>query len=249
MTSGTRARLTGFLQRWPALYRFVSGIYWALDPVRLKEYFSGTRARENWWAGRGNVKGYWDNRGLDNKNYLTERLSAFNPGSVLEIGCASGPNLYSLAKKYPGAKIVGIDINPEMVDYGNEQFAGEGIKNVTLLVGKADELERFEDRGFDIVFTNACLIYIGPDKIEEVIQGMLRVARRGLVLLECCSFAEGRDVNGMGYYEGGIWMRDYAALIRRYVPPEKISVTRLPEELWPMRPWRDYGAVTEVSLQ
>jgi ubiquinone/menaquinone biosynthesis C-methylase UbiE len=248
MTSGIRQRITNCLQRWPALYRFISRIYWSLDYVRLKEHLSGTKAREKWWENRASVKAYWDNRNLDNKNYFTEKISAFRPESILEIGCASGPNLYPLAKKYPEAKIVGIDINPEAVDYGNAQLSGEGITNVKLLVGKADELEVFPDRSFDIVFTNACLIYIGPDKIDNVIKGMLRVARKSLVLLECYCFREGRDINGTGYYDGGIWMRDYTALIGQYVRPEKINVSRLPEELWPTRPWRDCGAITEVSM-
>jgi ubiquinone/menaquinone biosynthesis C-methylase UbiE len=250
MTSGIRQRITSNLQRWPALYRFVSRIYWALNLIRLKEHVSGTKAREKWWERRATVKEYWDNRSIENKKYLAERLAAFSPiKSVLEIGCASGPNLYVIAKKYPEAKIAGLDINTEAVAYGNAQLAKEGINNVTLLAGKADELDRFPPHSFDIVFTNACLIYIGPDKIKDVIQGMLRIVHKGLVLLECYCFEEERDTNGMGYYDGGIWLRNYAALLRQFVPPEKINVTRLPEELWTMRPWRDYGAITEVYVQ
>jgi ubiquinone/menaquinone biosynthesis C-methylase UbiE len=250
MISEIRQRTVNVLQHWPALYQFVSRIYWALNFVHLKEHIFGTKAREKWWESRATVKEYWDNRGIENKNYLADRLAAFSPiKSVLEIGCASGPNLYVIAKKYPEAKIVGIDINPEAVVYGNTQFTKESMKNVTLLVGKADEMEHFPPRSFDIVFTNACLIYIGPDKIKEVIQGMLRIMNKGLILLECYCFEEKKDTNGMGYYDSGIWMRNYAALLKQFIPPERIKVTRLPEELWPMRPWRDYGAITEVSIQ
>ena len=49
---------------------------------------------------------------------------------------------------------------------GNEQLAQEGIPSVRLMVGKADELDQFQNSSFDIVFTNALLIYAGPDKIR-----------------------------------------------------------------------------------
>ncbi len=56
------------------------------------------------------------------------------------------------------AQIRGIDINPMAIQRGNEWLAQEGISNVRLSVGKADELEEFPDKSFDVVFTDAVLI-------------------------------------------------------------------------------------------
>ena len=245
-----RQRVVQIIKRWPAFYRFVSKTYYILTFNHLLELLIGTRARERWWAGRSIAEGYWKNRDHLSKHFLAERIAAFSPiHSILEVGCASGPNLYLLAKKFPQAEIVGIDINSEAIQYGNTQFAQEGISNVKLTVGKADTLEDFPDRAFDVVFTNALLIYIGPDKIKEVIQGMIRVTDKALVLMEL-HFLEPntKDLPGLGIYYGGNWVRDHVALLKQFVSAEQIKVTKIPEDCWPDEPWKELGAVIEVAM-
>lgn len=69
--------------------------------------------REREWAARSIAESYWNNRDHPSKHFLVERIATFSPFfNILEVGCASGPNLYPLAKKFPQAQIVGIDINP-----------------------------------------------------------------------------------------------------------------------------------------
>lgn len=235
--------------RWPAAYRFVSRIYWTLKFQHLKELLLGTKVRERWWADRSIAEGCWNNRDHASKHYLVQKIASFSPFySILEVGCASGPNLYLLAKRFPQAQIVGIDINPRAIQYGEAQFAQEGLSNVRLLVGKADELGQFRDRSFDIVFTNALLIYIGPDKIKKVLQQMLRITRRALVLMECHCFGYHKDPYGSGFYYGGNWLRDYAALLKQFVPQGRIRISKIPEEVWPVQPWKEFGAIVEVIL-
>ena len=60
----------------------------------------------------------------------------------------------------------------------------KGAKNVELSVGKADHLDLFEDKSFDIVFTGAALMHIGPDRIKKVIKEILRIAKKALILVE-----------------------------------------------------------------
>lgn len=107
---------------------------------------------------------------------------------------------------------------------------------------------KFPDKSFDVVFTNAVLIYIGPDKIENIIKNMLRISRRALVLMECHAFAPLKDENGTGAYYGGLWIKDYAILLKRFVPEDRIKVSKIPVDLWPGEPWLTYGAVVEVAV-
>ena len=245
-----KEQLAKFISRWPALYNLLSKIYFTLQFERLHELLIGTRAREKRWASRPIAEGYWENRDHPSKHFLAERIAALAPvNSILEVGCASGPNLYLLAKRFPQAQVVGIDINQEAVEYGNTKFVQEGISNVKLTAGRADTLEVFPDGAFDIVFTNALLVYIGPDKIKEVIKGMLRISQRALVLMELHSFqANTKDPYGFGFYRYGNWVRDYSALLRQFVPQEQIQVTKLPEDVWPVEPWQSSGAVIEVVI-
>ncbi|MFC1908805.1 class I SAM-dependent methyltransferase [Chloroflexota bacterium] len=245
-----KQRVVQAITRWPRLYNLVSKLYFALQFSHLLELVVGTKAREKQWAGRTIAASYWNNRNLPSKHFLTERIAAFSPvNSILELGCASGPSLYLLAKKFPESRIVGIDINQPAVEYGNSQFAQEGISNVTLITGKADTLEELPHKTFDIVFTNALLIYIGPDKIKSVIEGMLRIADKALVLMELHCFEPGtKDLSGRSFYQAGNWVRDYVALLKQFIPEEQIRVTKIPEDVWPVEPWKESGAVIEVVM-
>lgn len=260
----TKLRKQGalILRKWPALYRFAANIYSTLSFTHLMELLFGTKVREREWARRhlhkgndwGNeegdwIKGYWDSRNHSHRNLLIERICKFSPSSILEIGCNCGPNLYLLAKKFPDAEIRGIDINPMAVQKGNEWLAREGISNVKLSVGKADDLGEFQDKTFDIVFTDAVLIYIGPDKIRKVIQEMLHVVRRALIVVEQHYFeSRNEDPHGLGVYRYGRWIRDYMGLLKQFVPEEHISITKITEDIWPDERWKEMGAIIEVVL-
>ena len=258
-------KIGSFLKRWPVLHHFAEQVYYTLNYRRLKEYLLGTRVREKEWATRhlhkdekerddwckgGNdwIKGYWDSQDHPHRAFLIERISKFSPNSILEIGCNCGPNSRLLAKKFPDAEIIGIDINPLAVQKGNEWLAQEGISNVKLLESKADELRQFQDKSFDIVFTDAVLIYIGPDKIKEVMRGMIRIARHALILVERHSEDEKKDPYGLGIYHGN-WKRDYVALLKQFVREEQIHVTKISEDIWSDKGWSEVGAVIEVVIK
>jgi len=261
-----KEQLKRVLKKSPAIYQLAEKSYSSLSLSlrRLKLGLLGTKVLEREWATRhlrrnecddwGNregdwIKGYRDSRNHSHRAFLIEKISSFPPiSSILEIGCNCGPNLYLLAKKFPDAEIRGIDINPMAVQKGNEQLAQE-YSNVKLLVGKADELGQFQDRRFDIVFTDAVLIYIGRDKIKKVIQEMLRVTCRALILMEWhCFGPQCKDPNGLGVYHQGLWKRDYVALLKQFVPAEQMCVTKLTEDMWPEKNWKELGAIVEVAM-
>jgi SAM-dependent methyltransferase len=243
-------RLGQLLARWPWLYRLGAKVYFGLKPERMRERVKGTRAREEFWAKRKIGAGYWENADHPSKHFLTEHIAAYAPfEAILEVGCASGPNLQLLARRFPEVEIAGIDINPEAIEYGSRRFAEEGIDNVKLITGRADDTGLFRDRSFDIVFTNALLIYIGPDKIEQVIADMLRLSRKALVLLELQDDTLSGESARRGVSLEDNWVRDYRALLGSLVAPERITVNRLPAGVWPVKPWNERGAIIEVNLE
>jgi SAM-dependent methyltransferase len=72
---------------------------------------------------RGWAEGYVHSFSHPHRQLLVEKISANAPFTdVLEIGCATGPNLYLLAKKFPMAHFVGVDINPEGIRLGKLFF-------------------------------------------------------------------------------------------------------------------------------
>lgn len=64
---------------------------------------------------------------------ILDRLSAARPEPcrLLEIGCGTGHNLYGLARRFPGARITGIDLSPDMLAIARRKTARFGDR-VTL---------------------------------------------------------------------------------------------------------------------
>ena len=247
------------LKRCPVLYNIAGKAYDNLPIGRLK----GTQAQEEYWAKRHLKKdsdwnyehgipqddqwvaGYWESRHHPHRPMLIQKLCQYQPfNGLLEIGCNCGPNLYLLARAMPEVKMQGIDINPRAIQKGKELLAAAEINNVNLTIGRADELTEFADKSFDIVFTDAVMIYIGPDKIEKVIREMLRLSRLALIFLEQHDPAAGTK----GQYRHGKWIRDYTGLMKQFIPEKNIRLTRLTAEQWPDRDWQTMGTIIEARL-
>jgi len=233
----------------PSFYTIIRGWYWKIR--QLTASLCGERKMEKMWASRPRdeiTKGF-SNLSHPQRGLIVERISAFQPISgILEIGCGYGPNLYWLAKQFPESELVGIDINPLSIEEGHRFLMESGAFNVKLIHGKADELQQFIDKSFDIVFTNALLIYIAPDKINKVIGEMFRIARRALVLTEWHYENATEDPYGLGIYHFGHWKRNYINLLEQFIPRNKIHVTKIPEEIWPVKEWKELGYIIEAII-
>lgn len=257
--------LKSFIKRIPWLYQPLKKIYWQFQA--LKHYIGGTTIHEHYWANRhkhsGNdwgisyanqnqkewLESYWQSKNHPHRYFLIQHLSRYAPiKNILEIGCNCGPNLYLLAKKFPQATIQGIDINHLAVEFGRQHFKKLGINNVQLEIGQANQLDKFSDKSFDIIMTDAVLIYIAPDKIKKVIQEMLRVSKKALVFLEQHQKFSRKDERGLGVYQLGLWQRNYRRLLGQFLPQEKIKLTKLPPKLWPDKNWSQAGYVIEALL-
>ncbi|MDI6735142.1 MAG: class I SAM-dependent methyltransferase [bacterium] len=228
--------------------------------IKYLKFLVGTRWDERYWAKRhlrkeekgdwgGDpdwIKEYWDSRSHPYRNFLIQKLSGFSPiMNILEVGCNCGPNLYLLAKKFPNSEIKGIDINPLAVRRGNEWLIQDGISNVELLVSKIDELDQFQDKSFDIVFTSSVLMYIGPDKIKKVIRELVRITRKTLILSEWHSFEFSSLGSHMLY-----WVRDYVSLLKEFIKEEPINIIKMPVEIWQENSnWQKYGTIIEVIME
>lgn len=208
----------------------------------------GSKIEELYWEFRHIFDKKWTENYISEESinqpqrkFLIEKISNYYPfNSVLEIGCASGPNLYLLAKKFSEVKFYGIDISKKAIKIGKEYSKEGGIKNIFLSTNKAENLKQFSNKSIDIIFTSAILIYIGPDKISDVIKEILRVASRAIIINEWHS-------NSPKSFYNGHWIHNYKLLLTKFVSEEKIKFTKLPPELW-SGSWSKYGYIIEVVL-
>ena len=98
------------------------------------------------------------------RDRLIRDLAVPPGGSVLEIGVGTGRNLALVARRYPQARLFGLDISAEMLKSAQVNIARAGAQDRTLL-GRADATRfdpqaLFGEPGFDRVFISYSLSMI-----------------------------------------------------------------------------------------
>ncbi len=210
--------------------------------VRLR----GTKQAEKEWQEKKAEPSYWESIDHPHRELLVKSIASFEPTSVLEVGCNAGPNLFKLAKEFPHARLVGIDVSSAAIEYGMDKFRENGIKNVELKVGKAEDLRAFPNASFDVVFTDAVLIYVDSNDIETVVDEMIRVASKGVVMVEYHD--PEANPKGSFIYKKGYWKRDYSRLMATRKETKNVSVTRFTRDQWNDEYWSTLGALIEVRI-
>jgi SAM-dependent methyltransferase len=234
--------------------KLASRLYWWLQSTRRQLF--GTRVDEAIWKQRSHshVRKGLENVLLPHRVWLVDKILSHleitsqenevqvHP-SVLEIGCGCGANLEVIARRAPLLRLVGVDISPASIAVGRERFAELGLGGITLIEGQADNLSAFADASIDVVFTDAMLLYIAPDKIYICIEEMRRIARRAIIFLEMHLDGIGSD----GFYTRDGFVRDYRELCKQL--SNDIKLTHMPTEKRPAGRWPNYGTLFEVTLQ
>lgn len=233
----------------------------------IKFFFGETRQYEKEWEQRQShqsndngdwtishsdwIAGYWESINHPHRNYLIKYISEFHPNSVFEIGCNCGPNLRLLAKKNPECDFTGIDINSESITKGKIWLKQEGISNISLIHGTADDLSRYPDNSFDIVFSDAVLIYIALDKIEPILKELIRIAKKRVILLEwqrqrSSSFIPLKFQHYI--FRRGLWAWDYSELLHGNKKVKLVSCEKITPDIWPDEYWIKYGSLITITL-
>lgn len=135
-------------------------------------------------------KKYWKDRQIDwkqayftpdhvHRDLIIKALSHMSFGSVLEIGCGAGANLYNIKRHFPLVEVGGIDISKDAIDMCNKLMPDAAV----FEVASADKMF-LQDKSSDVVLSDACLIYIDPLHINKVIKEIKRVSRKYVLFVE-----------------------------------------------------------------
>ncbi|MBI4405590.1 MAG: class I SAM-dependent methyltransferase [Deltaproteobacteria bacterium] len=91
---------------------------------------------------------------------------------ILDLGCGRGIFTFELARRFPNAQVIGIDIDKKQIDINNEIAQQIGLKNVTFRV--QDILTMEYKNAFDLILSVDNLEHISEDsevlrKIDEAL--------------------------------------------------------------------------------
>jgi SAM-dependent methyltransferase len=105
---------------------------------------------------------------------MADRLAAYRPVSILEIGCGYGKLLGALRARLD-VPLVGIDFSQTQLAHAKEYL--RGLPDLETMLASGERLP-FADGAFDMVVTSAVILHNPPATAEKIRCEVLRVARR-----------------------------------------------------------------------
>jgi ubiquinone/menaquinone biosynthesis C-methylase UbiE len=150
---------TRLVARWPAL--------WPIIRRPIRRFFD-------------RLADGWDERvEPDSREHLgalaaaLDRLEGAPPTAALDIGTGTGAAALMIARRFPGARVVGIDISPRMIDAARVKVPAELGDRVEFSVADAGALP-FEDDRFDLLVQISVPVFF--DEIARVLRAGGHVA-------------------------------------------------------------------------
>ncbi|NYG07359.1 trans-aconitate 2-methyltransferase [Phycicoccus badiiscoriae] len=112
---------------------------------------------------------------------LMARVGALDPELVVDLGCGNGPLTLSLAERWPGARIVGVDSSPQMLDAARSADAGGRVEWVECDVAQWDPGTL--GAAPDLIVTNATLQWV-PDHLALLTRWASALAEGGWLAMQ-----------------------------------------------------------------
>jgi len=196
------------LRAWNAWRRRGSRYLWHKALRRSLGRWPGWKRRlvyadpRSYWSLRGGEEYFREQEGqparTDRSRWLAERVAAYRPASVLEIGCGYGKQIRAL-RRLIDVPVVGLDFSPSQLALARGYLGG--LDRVGLVLGSGLELP-FPDGAFDLVLTSAVILHNPPPGAEKIRREVVRVARR------FAAHNEDTDVSYNRYgYDTAAWYR------------------------------------------
>jgi SAM-dependent methyltransferase len=232
--------------RSSSLYSWLQRRYYGALFV-LERTILGTRLHEWAWRFRGITEPVRA-AGHPHRAVLLEAIGRYAPfSSVLEVGCHTGANLLVLARAFPHADLVGVDVNSRAIAFGRRALARAGVTRARLSVARADDLRHLSDRAVDLTITDATLMYVGPDKIRRAVAELVRVTRRAVICNEW-HVAQGVGEQASRWHDMH-WLHDYPQIFRSSPRVAGVAAERLPAGLYGPGDWDRYGTMITAELR
>jgi demethylmenaquinone methyltransferase/2-methoxy-6-polyprenyl-1,4-benzoquinol methylase len=101
---------------------------------------------------------------------------------VLDVGCGTGALSLRAARR--GARVLGVDVNPEMLAVAKARVEQEGLTTrVELREMGVAEIDHLETGSFDVVMSGLCFSELGEDEIAFALREIRRILQPGGVLM------------------------------------------------------------------
>ena len=148
------------------------------------EYFPGdVSAAANYDAGvfattTGLFGRYLDGAGRGVAAWLARTRPGWRPRRILDLGCGVGHNTVPLARAFPDAEVVAVDLAAPMLRYGHARALGMGVRNIVFRQGNAERLSD-ADGSFDFIYTTMFLHETSYSALRAILRETARLLAPG----------------------------------------------------------------------
>lgn len=132
-------------------------------------------------GGRGGP--YNDGIGQALAQWVKETYPNFKPWRILDLGTTTGHNLLPMARAFPEADVIGVDVGVPVLRYGSARAEALGVNNVRFQQADATDLSRFEDDSVDLVMTTMFLHELSRTAMDAIFAEAHRVLSPGGLII------------------------------------------------------------------
>ncbi|HEU4530137.1 MAG TPA: class I SAM-dependent methyltransferase [Steroidobacteraceae bacterium] len=125
---------------------------------------------------------YLDGAGRGVASWLAKHRPNLEPRRILDLGCGVGHNTVPVAKAFPQAEVVAIDLAAPLLRYAHARARSLGAQNITFIQGNVEQLA-FPDGHFDVVYSTMFLHETSYSAIHRILREARRVLAAGGVQL------------------------------------------------------------------
>ncbi len=98
---------------------------------------------------------------------------------LLDVGCGGGHFTLAMAKKYPKAAVLGVDVNPLAIDFANRELTHPPNLSFQLLpFPKLD----YPPKSFDVVIATLVCHHMEDAEIVEFLKQASRIAKKQVII-------------------------------------------------------------------
>ncbi len=101
--------------------------------------------------------------------------------SILDVGCGGGHFTIQLAKQFPSAQVVGIDISSPAVKFAKKRLREARVKNVEFVVPKSVKLN-YPPNSFDVVTATLVCHHMNDEDLVEFLKKSYQIAKEKIII-------------------------------------------------------------------
>ena len=123
----------------------------------------------------------WKDKGFDvstlkHREVLLEKVASYNPESILDVGCATGPDVCLYEMAMPNVNIHAFDSTEGDIEIAKKLLTRSTFETKDL----RKYLKDIPSLSYDVVVSNGVMMYYEPHEIVN----LLRIAKKAVIMSE-----------------------------------------------------------------